>query len=164
MKAIALETIAFFLIAIVSIMVLISFVGVNIPQALKQGYCSLVQGFLGFLPLPESLKPSLPAFCKQQALQQTVYIETELPERISFEIAAYVIACWEKTGRINLGQNSYCYEVVIKRISGTVNETTVKEQIPENYKDILNWQAGDITTPKSIGIYYNATEKLIWVV
>jgi len=81
MKAIALETIAFFLIAIVSIMVLISFVGINIPQALKQGYCSLAQGFLGFLPLPESLKPSLPAFCKQQAVQQTVYIEAELPEK-----------------------------------------------------------------------------------
>jgi hypothetical protein len=164
MKAIALETIAFFLIAIVSIMVLISFVGINIPQALKQGYCSLAQGFLGFLPLPESLKPSLPTFCKQQAVQQTVYIEAELPERISFEIAAYTIACWEKTGKINLGQNSYCYEVVIKRISGIVNESTVKDQMPDNYKNILNWQAGEISSPKSIGIYYNSTEKLIWVI
>jgi hypothetical protein len=164
MKAIALETIAFFLIAIVSIMVLISFVGINIPQALKQGYCSLAQGLLGFLPLPESLKPSLPAFCKQQAVQQTVYIEAELPERISFEIAAYTIACWEKTGKINLGQNSYCYEVVIKRISGIVNESTVKDQMPDNYKNILNWQAGEISSPKTIGIYYNSTEKLIWVV
>jgi hypothetical protein len=143
---------------------LISFVGLNIPQALQQGYCSLAQGFIGFLPLPESLKPSLPSFCKKQPAQQTAYIEAELPDRISFEIAAYTIACWEKTGKINLGQNYYCYEVVIKRIKGIVNETTVKEQIPNDYKDILNWQAGEISSPKSIGIYFNATEKLIWVV
>lgn len=164
MEGIALETIALFIIAIFSIVVLISFVGINVPQALQKGYCSLFQGIFGFLPLPESLKPSQPTFCKHQAQQQIVYIEAEMPDKISFEVAAYVIACWERTGKINIGQNSYCYEAVIKRIVGTVNETTVKQQIPENYKDILNWQAGEITSPKSIGIYYNSTERRIWVV
>jgi hypothetical protein len=164
MKGIALETIALFLIAIVSIMVLISFVGINIPKTLQQGYCSLLQGLVGFLPLPESLKPSLPLFCREQTSQQIVYIEAELPERIAFDIAAYVAACWEKTGRMNVGQNTYCYEVVIKRISGVVDEAMVKDQMPADYKNILNWQAGDISSPKSIGIYYDATQKLIMVV
>jgi hypothetical protein len=164
MKGIALETIAVFLIAVVSITLLISFIGVNIPQALKAGYCSLFQGLLGFLPLPEASKPSLPSFCKQSSSQQLVYTESELPDRISFDLAAYIIACWEKTGRINLGQNMNCYEVVIKRISGTINETTVKEKMPDNYKNILNWKAGEVNSPKSLGIYYNSTEKSITVV
>jgi len=165
MKGIALSTIALFLIAIVSITVLISFVGVNIPRILKEGYCSIVQGLVGFLPLPESYKPSLPPFCKPfSVFQQLVYIESSQPARISFDTASYVMACWERTGRINMGQNTNCYEVVIKRIDGTVNEASVKSQLPENYKNLMSWQAGEITTPKSIGIFYNATQKLIVVV
>lgn len=165
MKGIALSTIALFLIAIVSITILISFTSVNIPQALKEGYCSMVQGFIGFLPLPESYKPSLPTYCKPSStFQQVVYIESSNPERISFEIASYVMACWEKTGRLNIGQNTNCYELVIKKIEGAVNEASVKSQLPEKYKNLMNWQAGEVMTPKSIGIFYDATQKLIVVV
>jgi hypothetical protein len=165
MKGIALSTIALFLIAIVSISVLISFIGVNIPEVLKEGYCSIFLGLAGLLPLPESYKPSPPSFCKSlREVQQLAYIESSQPDRISFDIASYIVACWERTGRINMGQNFNCYEVVIKRIDGVVNETSVKSQLPENYKNLMSWQAGEIKTPKSIGILYNATQKLIVVV
>lgn len=165
MKGIALSTIALFLIAIISITVLISFVGVNIPEALKSGYCSMVQGFVGLLPMPESSKPSLPLFCKpSSAIQQVVYIESSLPDRISFDVASYILACWERTGKLNVGQDTNCYEIVIKGIDGVINETTVKSQLPTAYKDKIDWQAGDVSTPKSLGVFYNSTQKLIVVV
>lgn len=165
MKGIAISTIAIFLIAIVSITVLISFTGINIPQAMKEGYCLMLQGLAGLLPLPESSNPSLPSYCRSSiVIQQTVYIESPYPDRISFDIASYVMSCWEKTGRINLGQNMDCFEVVIRRIQGTVNGTSVKSQLPEDYKNLLSWQAGEVTAPKSIAIFYNATQKLIVVV
>ena len=165
MKGIALSTIALFLIAIVSIVVLISFIGGNMPQALKSGYCSMIRGLIGLLPLPESLKPSLPLYCEPfSVVQQMYYTESSNPDRISFDIAAYVMACWEKTGSINMGQDTNCYEIVIKRIDGIVNGDIIKSQLPEKYKGILGWQAGDVATPKSIGIFYNATQKLIVVI
>ncbi|MEM7814682.1 MAG: hypothetical protein QXK48_03895 [Candidatus Aenigmatarchaeota archaeon] len=164
MKGIALSTIALFLIAIVSITVLISFVGINVPNALKEGYCSMVQGLAGFLPLPEAFKPSLPSFCKPSIAQNLVYIESSEPERISFEIASYVMACWEMTGKINVGQNTNCYEIVIKRIEGKVDENSVRSQLPGNYKQLMEWRAGEIITSKSIGIFYNSTSKLVVVV
>ncbi|MEM5829287.1 MAG: hypothetical protein QW040_00435 [Candidatus Aenigmatarchaeota archaeon] len=164
MKGIALSTIALFLIAIVSITVLISFVGSNIPNALKESYCSIVQGLIGFLPLSATFRPSLPPFCRQSPTQNLVYIESSNPEKISFDIASYVMACWEITGKINVGQNINCYELVIKRIEGSVNESSVKSQLPRDYKQIMEWKANEITTPKSIGIFYNSTSKLIMVV
>ena len=165
MKGIALSTIALFIIAIVSIILLISFVGVNLSPALKKGYCDIVRGFVGMLPLPEHMKPSLPVFCAGAATyQQVVTIEAETADRIAYEIAAYSLACWKITGEINVGQNTNCYELVLKRISGEVTKEKVVAQLPAGYRNKIDWQAGSITTAKSIGIYYNATSKLIVVV
>ncbi|MEM5853189.1 MAG: hypothetical protein QW228_02310 [Candidatus Aenigmatarchaeota archaeon] len=164
MKGIAISTIALFLIAIASIVVLISFVGTNLPAALKELYCSLFQGIAGFLPLPEYMKSSPPSFCKSTQIQKVFYIEASDPERISFEIASHVLACWEITGKIGVDQNTNCYEIVIKRINGIVDEDSVKSNLPKDYKGIMKWEAGEITTPKSIGIFYNSTSKLITVI
>lgn len=165
MKAIALSTIAVFLIAIASIVVLISFLTTNLPEALRQGYCSISRSLLGFLPLPDYLKPNLPSFCKSDyVLQRVVYIETSNPDRISFEVASYVMACWEQTGRINLNKNVNCYEVVIRRIEGFVDEVSVKSQLPDEYKNLMEWQAGIVDVPKSLGIIYDANKKLVVVI
>ncbi len=164
MKGIALETIALFFIAIVSIVLLISFMGFNVPKALREGYCYIARGLLGFLPLPEHAKPSLPHFCKETIYQQLIYIESELADRISYEIASYVMACWEKTGRIGMAQNANCFEIVIRRVNGVVNENSVKANLPERYRDLMSWRAGEIDRPKSLGIIYDAGQKLVVVV
>jgi hypothetical protein len=165
MKGIALSTIALFIIAIVSIILLIIFVGVNLSPAIKKGYCDFLRGFAGLLPLPEHMKPSLPPFCAgAEVYQQVIYIETNDPNRIAYEIAAHSLACWKATGEVNVGQNINCYELVLKRISGSVESTDVIGNLPAGYENIIDWQAGSITTPKSIGIYYDATSKLIVVV
>jgi len=165
MKAIALSTIAIFIIAVASIVILISFLTTNFPEALKQAYCSLSRSLLGFLPLPEHLRPSLPTFCKSDyVLQRVVYIESSNPDRISFEIAAHVIACWEQTGKISLNKNANCYEVVIKRVEGVVDETSVKSQLPNEYKNLMEWQAGFVDREKSLGIFYDASKKIVVVV
>lgn len=165
MKGIALSTVALFIIAIVSIIILIGFVGANFPPAIKKGYCDTVRGFIGLLPLPEYMKPSLPAFCVDKNLfQQLVTIETGNPDRIAYEIAAHSMACWKITGKIGIGQNTNCFELVLKRVNGEVVVDDVLRNLPSEYRNKIDWQAGIITTPKSIGIYYNASSKLIVIV
>lgn len=165
MKGIVLATIALFIIAIVGIIILITFVAVNLSPAVKNGYCDIVRGFSGLLPLPEYMKPSLPSFCVSGVTyQQVITLETGDPDSIAYEIAAESLACWKTTGEINIGQNANCYELVLKRVNSAVTEQMVIANLPTDYKDIIDWQAGSITTPKSIGIYYNATSKLIVVI
>jgi len=163
MKAIALSTIALFIIAIVSIVLLISFVGGQLPPALKKGYCDSLRGLAGLLPLPESMKPSLPPYCSAGEGSNIVIIETGDPDKIAYEIAARVLACWEQTGKIGLGQDKNCYEIVLKRVDGQVTEEMVTSYM-KNYENIIDWKIGDVTEPKSVGIFYNAGEKMIGVV
>jgi hypothetical protein len=165
MKGIALSTIALFIIAIISIILLIIFVGTNVSPAVKKGYCDIVRGLAGLLPLPEHMKPPLPSFCTSSAVyQQVVNIEAEDSDRIAFEIGAYCLACWEKTGKVGVSGNTNCFELVLKRISGEVTREKVIAKLEESYRNKIDWRAGSITTAKSIGIYYNATSKLIVVV
>jgi hypothetical protein len=163
MKAIAISTIAVFLIAIVSIMILISFVGGQLPPALKKGYCNTIRGLVGLLPLPESMKPSLPPYCTTEGGQNVVTIESGDVNKISYEIAARALACWEQTGKIGLGQDRNCYEIVLKRVDGEVTRENVTSYM-KNYENIIDWQIGNITEPKSVGIFYNSTGKTIGVV
>jgi hypothetical protein len=165
MKGIALSTIALFVIAIVSIILLILFIGVNVSPAIKKGYCDMFRGFSGLLPLSENMKPSLPSFCAEPVgYQQVVTIESGDPDRIAYEIAAHSLACWKITGEINVGQNTNCFELILKRIYGDVTKEKVIANLPEDYRNSIDWQAGAIKTTKSIGIYYNATSKLIVVI
>jgi hypothetical protein len=163
MKAIALSTIALFIITIVSVMLLISFVGGQLPPALKKGYCSTLKGLVGLLPLPESMKPSLPSYCSGNGGTPVVIIETGNPDKIAYEIAARALACWEQTGKIGSGQDRNCYEIVLKRVEGEVTEEMVVSYM-KNYENIIDWKIGSISEPKSVGIYYNAEEKKIGVV
>jgi hypothetical protein len=165
MKGIAISTIFLFLIAIVSIILLISFVGGNLPSSLKQGYCFIVQGLGGFLPLPEHMKPSLPSFCSiGRTFQEIIIIEAEDPDKVSYEIASHTLACWEITGKIKKGQNTNCFELVLKRLNKEVTREMVIEKLPEDYRNRIDWQIDSINTPKSIGIYYDADNQLIVVV
>jgi len=165
MKGIALSTIALFLLAIVSIIILIMFIGTNFSTTIKKGYCYVVRGLTGILPLPESMKPPLPGFCTDSVdYQCVVAIEGDDPDRIAYEIASYSLACWKKTGEINVGMDKNCCELILKRVSGQVTNETVVAQLPTDYKNKIDWQAGVITTPKSIGIYYNSTSNLVVVV
>lgn len=165
MKGMALSIIAAFILAIISIIILIIFIGTNMSPAIKKSYCDIVRGFVGMLPLPEHMKPSLPSFCSGTTTQNCIdRIETADPDDIAFEIAAQALACWEKTGKMNVGQNTNCCELVLKRINGVVTRERVIDKITEaNYKDKIDWQAGIISTAKSIGISYNATTRLIVV-
>lgn len=165
MRGIALSTVILFFIAVVSIIILIVFIGQNMSPSLTQGYCSIMQGFLGVLPLPEHLKPSLPLFCSKTAIfQKVVSIESGYSGDISYDIAAYSLACWKETGEINKGQDVNCYELVLKRVDNTVTESMVRNWLPEDYNNITRWDIGNISTAKSVGIYYDSSKKLIVIV
>ena len=158
MKGIALSTIALFIIAIVSITILIAFFSSNLQPALRKGYCSIMLSLLGFLPIPEHSKPPLPPYCKPVESQRIVVIESSVPERIAFEIASHALACWKMTGEVGVSEDMYCYELVIKRLDGSVSEEEVLTELPSEYRDVILWNAGTITMPKSLGVYYNQSE------
>jgi hypothetical protein len=164
MRGIAISTVALFIIAIFVVVLLIIFIGSNFSPALRNAYCSFLRGLRGFLPLPESLKPGLPAYCQQELYPQTYYIESDQPERIAYEVASYVLACWEITGKVDLKTNRTCSEVVVKRIVGSFDKSLVIDKLPDNYKDILDWRAGVIDRPKSLGILYEYPTKKVVVV
>lgn len=165
MKGIAISTLFSFVLAVVSIIILILFIGTNVSPTVKKSYCDFLRGFGGLLPLPEYAKPSLPSYCTAAAkYTQVIVIETENSDKIAYEIAAHSLACWKTTGEMNVGQNSNCYELILKGVSDQVTKEKVIANLDEDYKGKIDWQAGIITTPKSIGIYYNSTSKLIVVV
>lgn len=164
MKGIALNTIAYILIAIVAISLLIGYVGLQLSPSLRKVYCNFLLGLNSFLPLPSALKPSLPDFCEISQVFQTVTIESGDVNYISRKIAEYSLACWSITAKIELETDKTCYEIVLKRIDGKVMKDNVTYQLPPDYRDIIDWKVGDIELPKSIGIYYNATSKLIEVI
>lgn len=160
-----LSTIAYFILAIVTIAFILGLLSNKIYPSMKRAFCSIFLGIRGLLPLPSTMKTDTPVYCQNNEIIyiETIEINSKDPDRIAFNIASYTLACWEKTGKLNLGQNQICYELVIKNIEGEVNEGMVRS-ILSNNANILVWKAGIINSPKSIGISYNSNNKLIEVI
>lgn len=166
MKGIALSTVAYMILAIVAISLLIMLVGIRISPALRKAYCSSIRGISSILPLPQHLKPSQPVYCETNAVKlEKIKLNTNIPEEISFKIASYVAACWEKTGVANIGRDQICYEIDITGVNGEVSESSVKTLLErQNYQNMLTWKTGSISSPKSIAIMYDGDSKKIEVV
>lgn len=168
MKGITIATIGYFIIALVTIILIISLIGTKISPAVRNFYCSFSRGLKGILPLPEYMKPPLPSYCRMNGNGgfQTVIIENMDPKDIEFKMAAHILACWEKTGRLNKGQNTLCYELVLRRTpSGDVTKDGVNQTLVEEGFDNLDWKTDDtISSTRSIGISYNSDDKTIEVV
>lgn len=167
MKGIALSTVAYMILAIVAISLLIMLIGIRVSPTLRKAYCSSIQGINSVLPLPSNLKPSLPIYCASDVsiISETIELNTNIPEKISFEIASHVAACWQKTGAANFARSQLCYEIIIYGVNGMVTENSVRSILEkENYQDILLWKVGDISSAKSIAIMYNPGVKKIEVV
>jgi hypothetical protein len=169
MKGIALETIAYFMIALVTIILIFSLVGTKITPAIKNAYCNFVRGIRLILPLPNYMRPPLPTYCEKNATVylETKLIETDVPDRIEFMIASYVIACWEKTGKLEVGQNTLCYELIMKRKpTGDVERTNIENLVNKEYSGIMEWKfsVDRIVDATSIGITYNSTNMKIEVI
>lgn len=169
-KGIALEMIAYVTIALVGLILVFMLIGSKISPAVRNINCKIMLGLRGLLPLPKYLKPPLPAYCSEtiDVVMEECIIYSKNPERVAFELAAHVLACWEKTGKINLGQDKLCYECYIQYgVDGSVSENMVKDDLKEygtGYENILDWKAGSISTKTSVGIRYNSTSKLIEVI
>jgi len=166
MRGFTVSIIVYFVIAIVSISLLIVYMGTNVPTSMRGIYCSFALGISGILPLPESMRTSVPQYCKSSAVppETTYTIESSDPQFISKKIAEYIVACWETSGNVNVGKSKSCYEIVIKSIKGEVTEGSVKSFLPDEYKNIIWWKIGTIKDPKSVGIGYDSNTRTIEVV
>jgi len=170
MKGLALETIAYFIIALIGVILLFMFVGTKISPSLRSTYCKLIVGLRGFLPLPSYLTPSLPTYCENQEIEisEECVIQSKDPDRIAFMLASYVIACWEITGKANVGENVFCYECYLERgVDGVVTWDMVRNYIEEykpGYSNNVQWLIGDITSRVSVAIKYDGINKKVVVV
>jgi len=169
MKGITIAAIGYFIIAFVTIVLILGLIGTKISPAIRKFYCSFSRGLRGILPLPEHIKPSIPSYCRldNDVGFQTVIVEDRDSEKIIFKIAAHCLACWERTGKLNKGQDIICYELVLRRDpSDDVWKDDINEiLVDEGYPTILEWKTDDpITSAMSIGISYNSDSKRIEVV
>ena len=169
MKGITIATIGYLIIAFVTIILIITLIGTKISPAVRKFYCSFSRGLIGILPLPEHMKPPLPSYCRLNGNGQfqVVIIENRDSEDIEFKIAAYCLACWETTERLNKGEDTICYELVLKRNpSDAISKDKINQTlVDEGYPRILDWRTDDtINSKRSIGIIYNADSKKIEVV
>jgi len=165
MRGMAISIMVYFVIAIVSISLLMIYMGTNVPQSLRGLYCSFSLGISGILPLPESMRISVPQYCKSGVtpVETTYTIESSDPQFISKKIAQYVVSCWEISGNVNVGKSKSCFEIIIKNIKGEVTEGSVKSFLPDQYKNVMWWRIGTIKDPKSVGIGYDANTRTIEV-
>lgn len=164
-KGIALSTIAYMLLAVATIIIILTLIGDKIFPSIKGIYCSISQGVRSVLPLPSAMKTDVPSYCQQKdkpVYIETIDLKTRQPDSIAFNIASYSLACWEKTGKLNVGRNTICYELIVKGIDGEVTKDMVKSALSPDDK-ILAWKLDKINGPMSIGIAYNSTSKMIEV-
>lgn len=163
MKALVLSTIAFIVIAVISIILLVALISDQFKNSLIKLYCSISISAINILPIPESQKPPKPIFCftTPQVYRQVV-IERANPDAVAFEIASYSLACWKTTGEINIQNDRLCYELIIKRLNGPVTKDMVISNLPTNYQKIITWKS-EIDQPKSIAIFYDSDTNLIEV-
>ena len=169
MKGITIATIGYFIIAFVTIILIIGLIGTKISPSIRNFYCSFSRGLRGILPLPEHMRPPLPSYCRSDTNGPIPppIIESTDPKEIEFKVAAYVLACWEKTGKLNKGQDTFCYELVLRRNpSDPVTKDGINQTLAdEGYPTILDWKTDEeITSKRSIGISYNSDSKRIEVV
>ncbi len=169
MKGLALETIAYFIIALVTIILLLTLIGTKLSPAIRNAYCSFVRGLRGLLPIPSYMKPPLPSYCTPESTSfKTEIIESnQAVPYVRDHLAAYIIACWETTGKLNVGQDKICYEVVLRNnLDVPLTQADVSSVLTqENYnpENILTWKADTIQEKGSIAISYNSTSKKIEV-
>jgi len=169
MKGLTLEMMAYFVIALIGIIILFMFVTGRLSPAMRNAYCKILAGISGLLPIPKHLKPSLPSYCiPGKVVMEECIIRSRDPDAIAFQIASRVIACWKKTAEIDVGQDRLCYECYIEYgVDGVVTETMVTNYLREyssNYENIMSWKVGDITERMSVGIKYNANSKRVEVI
>jgi len=167
MKGIVLPTIAYFLIAFATIVLIISLINLKFSPSIKHAYCSFLRSLRTLLPLPSYMRPSLPSYCAEELTVKVREIEADDPEKISFLIASYIVACWKETGELNLKKNVTCYELVLTNVKppGVLKDDVNRTLTEEGYGDILVWRREDvIAKPTSLIISYNSTNKKVEVI
>ena len=166
MKGLALETIAYFIIALVTIIIILTLIGTKLSPSIRNAYCSFVRGLRGLLPIPSYMKPPLPSYCQMEQITfKTEIIESNKASYVRDHLAAYIIACWETTGKLNVGQDKICYEVVLRNnLDMPLTENDIVSVLAqEGYENIMTWNRDNIIEKGSIAISYNSTSKKIEV-
>lgn len=155
---ISINTIAYFSLVIIFIIVTVVFLWDKMKPVIFNSYCGIIRNLRNFLPFPSYLKPSMPKYCKMKDKDvcEEVEMMANLPDSIAFNIASYVLACWEQTGKVNLSDEKCCYELImLHNPLGMITEEMVRENLPEDYRDVMIWERGIINSKLSLLIEYD---------
>ncbi|MCD6403405.1 MAG: hypothetical protein J7K98_03685, partial [Candidatus Aenigmarchaeota archaeon] len=130
MKGLALNTIGVLVIAMVSVLLLLSLVSGTLKDAANWLYCKVYIKLLGFFQGQEL--GSIPEVCKIFYLKNQAK-EVEIKEGdntiFSRKLLALIIACWKEAEIKGLYEDHPCYQIRIK--------TRVEDVTEKNVSDIL---------------------------
>jgi len=108
-----LETVGFIIIALVGVILLITFISGSLDELVKNGFCYFYKKF-----------GSESNMCKQQPTCDVV-IKPESSEELARFIAAYSILCFEKSTKSLKMKDTDCCTLEIKNHPGNVTEYNV---------------------------------------
>ncbi|MEM7827003.1 MAG: hypothetical protein QXQ40_02140 [Candidatus Aenigmatarchaeota archaeon] len=157
MKAITFSTIAYSLIAIGTVVILLTILNALYPEFMGRGFCKVYDMALA-LPLPGFLKPSIPE-CSLGPKMERIKLEKGEAK----DIANYLIKCWKKVDEGKGGESFVCYELFIKdvetdeaEVTGILKNKNYCNLLPNNYLDIekLSYDCGNENK-----IYWNISMK-----
>ncbi len=169
-KGLALEVVGFIIIAVAGILILTAFFGTRMKRASQDLFCKLLLGSRWFLPLPENMRPSIPSYCINTSVPkfESVEVRGTDPGVVATKIAAYIAACWERTGRIDLDKDQVCYELYVSELEGSVDKQLILERLSDynrfDPQKNIEWGVTNIKKGMSVAIVYNHKEKKIEVV
>ena len=129
----------------------------------SQGFqCSVVKFLNAIVPF-SVMKPEIPSYCVEDERIPSYEIFYSDKNKIASELAAYVLACYEKSERASLSYDVDCFQVELKNNpSEPVTQDDLKNSLPPDYKDIFRMRSS-INSRDTLLIMYNATSRLIEV-
>ncbi|VVB66269.1 Uncharacterised protein [Candidatus Gugararchaeum adminiculabundum] len=153
----ALRSVAYIMLALISIGLLLLFVG-RLQEAGKQQYCD---GYKQALQLsPDEQIPSECVKYLNDASQGTRNL-MGTGDSVGQEIAANAAACWKLTGARGIADSRGCGILYVEKLDGNVSEAKVRQVLQSNGQEFkLNWKA-DIKEKSLVKIDYDADAKAV---
>ncbi len=149
---------------LLSIVVLV--IGISLIYTLshrsQEFQCNVLKFLNTIVPI-SAIRPEIPSYCSTNKQIPSYEIFHTNKDEIASELAAYILACYEKSERASLSYDIDCFQIEIKNNpSKPVTQLDLKNALPRDYKDIFRMR-NSINSRDTLLIMYNASSKLVEV-
>lgn len=122
MKALALNSIFRLIIAMGSLILLLSLFSTGVKPAGEWIYCNIYFKLTAFFT-----HSSPPDFCKVEKKAETIEIEERDNKKFSRMLLSYIVSCWKSAEIKGLYKDHPCYELLLKSVVDNVTEKNVTD-------------------------------------